>query len=191
VRRFAAVAITSGAIVAGLAATTPSALASPTPSGAATVAQAGVGVAATTVERGPITGQALIAEAQRAGKPYSATEAGKIARASACGWYERTQGRRTSRHGRWLIYVKTRLTWCYNGSYITSARASYNAYTYNRRVFRWRGWAQKSLTHSRGWGDATTRVQGLFTYSGTGHTYRPYVYIRGYYNGHYRYWYGG
>ena len=51
---------------------------------------------------------------------------------------ERTQGRRTSKRGRWLIWIKVRLHWCYDGYQVVSSKAQYRWYTHDRANWRWR-----------------------------------------------------
>ncbi|MFC4911213.1 hypothetical protein [Actinomadura gamaensis] len=178
-RRFAAVVVTSGAIVAGVAGTA-------LPAGATTRAD-GFGVEATTVTQGTVTGAAAQKLARSSGQM---TMAGAPVRAASCRWVERTQGRKSSRHGRWLIYVKTRLTWCYDGLHVNSARVNRSAYTYNKRVWRMRGWTQHSLTHDRTWASVLAKSQYKFYYTGNGRNYRPYADIMGAFNGSYRVWAG-
>ncbi len=169
-RRIAAVALTTATLIGGLALGSPA--------NAATTSVPGV--EATVVHQGTITGSALVAHSAPAG-----------ARSSACRWYERTEGLRTrGTHWHWLIYVKSRLTWCYDGLNVLSAKSSYTAYTYNKRVWRWRGWSWKSLTHSSSWATATTKAKAKFYYTGNRRTYQPYVIIQGDFDGSYHYWYG-
>lgn len=175
-RRFATVAALSAALVAGLI--------SPA---AASPKTAGLGVADTIVRHGTISGTDLL---QRAGTSYTSKEAAAIKK-SSCRWIERTEGRRVSKHGRWLIWVKVRLDWCYDGYQVVSAKAHYRSYTYSRSVWRWRGWAKKRLTHTGSWSSVTTQAQGRFYYTGNRHTYKPYVTIMGHFNGGYRWWAGG
>jgi hypothetical protein len=181
-RRFATAAITSGALVAGLTATVPPALAS--------TSSPAPGVADTAVRQGTVPARSVLDQAKREGKPYSAKETTAIARSVACRWYERTEGLKNSRNGHWLIYVQDRLTWCYDGLNVLSARANYNVYSYNNRVFRWRGWAKKSLTHTNTWSSVTTEAQGRFYYSGNRRTYQPWIITLGAFNGSYRSWWG-
>lgn len=190
-RRFAAVAITSGALVAGLTAAVSPADASTKSAERVAGVQEDFGVEATAVRQGTIAGKSLLAEAKREGKPYSAKETTAIKKASRCRWVERTRGGKTSRRGRWLFYVKLRLSWCYDGLYVVSARARYGAYTYNKRVWRWRGWAKKSLKHTRTWSSVTSEVQGRFYYTRNRRTYKPWIIALGSFNGQYRTWAGG
>ncbi|MQY08135.1 hypothetical protein [Actinomadura macrotermitis] len=181
-RRFAAVAITSGALIAGLTTTAAPAVAAPAP---------GPGVAAVTEQQGTIAKRSVLAQAEREGRPYSAKETAAIRRATVCRWYERTQGRKKSRHGRWLINVKNRLTWCYDGLHVVSYRANFSAYTYSKRVWKWRGWNKKRATHTGTWSSVTSEVEGRFYYTGNRRTYRPWITIMGAFDGRYHYWYGG
>lgn len=181
-RRFATVVTLSVALAAGLATTGSPAAASSKPTD--------IGVADAILRHGTISGTDLLARAQREGIRYTGTEAAAIMKAS-CRWIERTQGRRTSRHGRWLIWVKVRLNWCYNGNEVVSAKARYRSYTSNRSVWRWRGWAKKRLTHTNSWSSAQTQGQGRFYYTGNRYTYKPYITVRGDFDGGYRWWAGG
>lgn len=184
-RRFAAVAITSGALVAGLAGTA-------VPAGATTPTD-GFGVQATTVRQGSVTGAAAQKMAQAKGQmvlPQTMTAASGTVHATSCRWVERTQGRKSSRTGRWIIYVKTRLTWCYDGLHVNSARVNRSAYSYNKRVWRLKGWRQASLTHDSTWATVLAKSQYTFYYTGNRHYYRPYADVMGSFNGSYRVWAG-
>ncbi|MEV5568561.1 hypothetical protein AB0L06_00810 [Spirillospora sp. NPDC052269] len=186
-RRFAAVAITSGALVAGVAGTA-------VPAGATTRAD-GFGVEATTVQQGSVTGAAAQKMARGSGQqlvlPQMTKAAGGTVHATSCRWIERTQGRKTSKHGRWIIYVKTRLTWCYDGLHVNSARANRSAYTYNKRTWRLKGWRQHSLTHDSTWATVLAKSGYTFYYTGNHRYYRPYSDVMGTFQGRYRIWAGG
>ncbi len=185
-RRFTTVAALSVALVAGLVGASSPAAAAP----AASPQPADFGVEDVIVREGTATGAELLKRAGQDGIHYSAKEARALKKAP-CRWYERQQGRRASKKGRWLIWVKVRLNWCYDGYQVVSAKSKYRSYTYDRATWRWRGWAKKKLTHTSNWSSVTARVQGKFYYTGNGRTYRPYATVQGYRNGGYRYWYGG
>ncbi|WP_141579009.1 hypothetical protein [Actinomadura sp. WMMA1423] len=180
-RRVATVTVLTGALAAGVLAAGPAAQAQTKPS---------TGKEVTTTSQGAISKKDLIAEAQASGQPYTAKEANTIRAAQSCGYYQRTRGRKAS-NGRWIIAVTQRLTWCWDGRYVRSYRANYKAYTYNKNVWRWRGWAQKKVTHPSSWAYVTSYAQGAFYYTGNRHTYKPYVIIRGYKNGGYAWKAGG
>ncbi|MEV4252564.1 hypothetical protein AB0J52_05285 [Spirillospora sp. NPDC049652] len=185
-RRFATVAITSGALVAGFVGTA-------LPAGATTRTD-GLGVAATTVEQGSVTGAAARKMARGSGQqlvlPQLTRAAGGTVHATSCRWVQRTQGRKTSTHGRWIIYVKSRLTWCYDGLHVNSARVSRSAYTYNKRTWRLVGWRQRTLTHDRTWASVLAKSQYTFYYTGNRRYYRPYADIMGTFQGRYHVWAG-
>lgn len=185
-RRFAAVAITSGALVAGLTATVSPASASTTQSAGT---QSDTTVAATSTTQGRISGTALIAQAKREGNPYGAKEAAAIRRSTYCTWTQRTQGRTPRGRHYWLFYVRERLNWCYNGLEVTSARASYKVYSRNKRVYRFRGWYKHKLTHGRTWATVTAETQVKFTYGRR--VYKPWIIIQGTFQGKNRKWSGG
>ncbi|RMI40111.1 hypothetical protein EBO15_27505 [Actinomadura harenae] len=177
--------ITSGALVAGVAGTA-------LPAGATTSAD-GFGVEATTVQQGSVTGAAAQKMARGKGQmvlPQTMKAAGGAVHATSCRWVERTRGRKTSR-GRWIIYVKTRLTWCYDGLHVNSARVNRSAYTYNKRTWRLKGWRQHSLTHDSTWASVLAKSQYTFYYTGNGRYYRPYADVMGSFNGGYHVWAGG
>ncbi|GAA4136130.1 hypothetical protein [Actinomadura keratinilytica] len=181
-RRVATLTIVSGAVTAGLLATGPAAQ-------AATRDTPGKEVTATA--QGSISKEKLLAEAKRAGQPYSAKETAAIKAAQRCGYYERTRGYKNSKKTKWLFYVKNRLYWCWDGRYVRSYKATFTAYTSNKKVYVWRGWAKKSATHPKNWSYATSTAQGKFYYTGNRKTYKPYVIIRGYKNGAYKWKAGG
>jgi hypothetical protein len=181
-RRFAAVAITSGALVAGLTATVP-------PASASTTTKTDGTVAADVTTQGRISGSALIAQAKREGNPYSAKEAAAIRRSTYCTWRQRTQGRKPRHRSYWLFYVRTRLNWCYTGLEIVSARVTHRVYTRNKRVYRFRGWLQHSLKHSRTWATVTAETQAKFSYGRR--VYRPFIIVQGTFDGTSKTWGGG
>jgi hypothetical protein len=180
-RRVATVTVLSGALAAGVLAAGPAAQAQTKPS---------PGKEVTTTSQGALAKKDLISEARLAGKPLTAKETASVQAAQRCGYYQRTRGRKAS-NGRWIIAVTNRLTWCWDGRYVRSYRANFKAYTYNKNVWRWRGWAMKKVTHPSNWSYATSYAQGAFYYTGNGKTYKPYVIIRGYKNGAYRWKTGG
>ncbi|MCD0452735.1 hypothetical protein LO762_26650 [Actinocorallia sp. API 0066] len=182
-RRFITVAALSLALAAGHAAVV-------SPAAAASPGADGFGVEDTVIRQGTISGAEVLAQARRDGTRYTAAEAEAI-RKAPCRWYERQQGRRASKKGRWLIWVKVRLNWCYDGYQVVSAKAKYRSYTYDRATWRWRGWAKKRLTHTGSWSSVTTRTQGKFYYTGNGRTYKPWATIQGNFDGGYRWWAGG
>jgi hypothetical protein len=147
------------------------------------------GVEDTVVREGVISGEELLKQQGLDGIRYGAKKAAAIKKGQ-CRWYERTQGRRASKKGRWLIWIKVRLHWCYNGYQVTSAKAKYRWYTYDRYTWRWRGWGQKRLIRNNA-GNVTARGKGRFYYTGNGYTYKPYIYLRGSYDGSGRWWAGG
>jgi hypothetical protein len=179
-RRFTAAAAMSLALAAGLVTGAP---ASASESGS-------FGVEDIVVRQGTVSGAELVAQAERDGTPYSARKAAALKKAP-CRWYERQQGRRTSKKGRWLIWVKVRLNWCYDGYQVISAKSKYRSYTYDRATWRWRGWGKKQLTHTSNWSSATAKVKGKFYYTGNGRTYKPWATVTGYRDGAYRWWSGG
>ncbi|GAA4078407.1 hypothetical protein [Actinomadura miaoliensis] len=190
-RRVATLTIVSGALTAGLLAAGPAAQAQTTPKAQPAAAQDDLGKEVTVTRQGSISKERLLADAKRAGQPYSAKETAAIKAAERCGWYERTQGYKNSAKTRWLFYVKNRLNWCWDGRYVRSYRANFTAYTYNKNRWVWRGWAQKKVTHPSDWSYVTSTAQGKFYYTGNRKTYKPYVIIRGYKNGGYRWKAGG
>ncbi|MEO3788000.1 hypothetical protein ABGB12_32125 [Actinocorallia sp. B10E7] len=181
-RRFTTAAALSVALLAGLAPMGSPAAASP--------GSGEFGVEDTVVRQGTISGMEFLARAEHDGTRYSAKEVAALKKAS-CRQYERTQGLRASKRGRWLIWVKVRLDWCYDGYEVVSSKAKYRSYTYDRTTWRWRGWAKKSLTHTRSWSSTTAKVKGRFYYTGNGRTYKPYATVTGYFDGGYRWWAGG
>ncbi|MES9542019.1 hypothetical protein AB0C21_24745 [Spirillospora sp. NPDC049024] len=182
-RRVATVTVLSGALAAGFLAVGPAAQAQTKPSDK-------LGKEVTTTSQGALSKKDLIAEARAAGKPMTAKETASIQAAQRCGYYQRTRGRKAS-NGRWIIAVTNRLTWCWDGRHVNSYRANFKAYTYNKTKWRWRGWVRAKATHAGNWSYATSYAQGAFYYTGNGKTYKPYVNIRGYYNGRYRWQAGG
>ncbi len=107
-----------------------------------------------------------------------------------CRSYQLTRGRRTTgKHWHWLFYVRTKLTWCYDGKYVDSAKASYTAYTRNKKVYKLGGWSWHSLSHTKTYSSVTSKAKYRFVYRG--HTYRPWVIVTGYNTGAYHYSYGG
>ncbi|WP_030176365.1 hypothetical protein [Spirillospora albida] len=184
-RRSVTATIISGALAAGLLVSAPAAQADTRSKVQPSAAQDDFGKEVTVTRTGAISAEALLAEAKRAGKPYSAKETAAIRAAERCGWYERTRGRKSAK-GRWLIMVTNRLNWCWDGSYVRSYRADFRAYTYNKHVWQWRGWAKRKATHPASWSSVTARVRGKFYYTGNGRTYKPWVAVTGYNNGAYR-----
>ena len=174
-RRFTTAAALSAALVAGLVGTS-------TPASA----DSSLGVEDVVVTQGTISGSEVLANS---GTSYSARQAAAIKKAP-CRWYERKQGRRASKKGRWLIWVKVRLQWCYDGSQVISAKAKYNSYTYDRDTWIWRGWGKKQLTHTGSWWSVTARVKGKFYYTGNGRTYKPWATVTGRGDGSYSWWAG-
>lgn len=181
-RRFRTASALSAAVVMGLTTLGSPAAASP--------GSAGLGVEDTVVRQGTISGAELLEQDGRVGIRYTAREAAAM-RKAPCRWYERQQGRRVSKKGRWLIWIKVRLRWCYDGYQVVSAKSKYQWYTSDRANWRWRGWAKKSLTHTGNWSSATVRGKGRFYYTGNGHTYKPYATIKGSRDGSGRWWAGG
>lgn len=182
-RRVAIVTVLTGALATGVLAAGPAAQAQTKPADK-------LGKEVTTTSQGALSKKQLISEAQATGKPVTAKENASIQAAQRCGYYQRTRGRKAS-NGKWIIAVTNRLTWCWDGRYVRSYRANFKAYTYNKYTWRWKGWAVKKGTHSSSWSNATSYAQGAFYYTGNRKTYKPYVTIRGYYNGKYAWKTGG
>ncbi|MBO2454478.1 hypothetical protein J4573_45835 [Actinomadura barringtoniae] len=180
-RRFAAVAITSGALVAGLTATVSPASASTT--------QSDNTVAAESTAQGRISGTALIAQAKREGTPYSAKEAAAIRRSTYCTWAQVTRGRKYKGSKHWAFYVRTRLNWCYTGYQVVSAKGHYSVYSRNKRVYRFHGWYKHKLTHDRTW--ATVKADARVKFSYGSRVYRPWATVMGTFQGKHRTWTGG
>ncbi|WP_106396300.1 hypothetical protein [Actinocorallia populi] len=180
-RRFTTAAALSVALVAGLVSTSSPAAAAPE--------TASRTVEDTVVRQGTIPGAELLAQAERDGTPYSAKKARALKKAP-CRWFERQQGLRVvksnGKKGRWLIWVKLRLNWCYDGYQVLSANAKYRSYTYDRATYRWRGWGQKHL--KRTGSSVTSRVKGKFYHTRSGRTYKPWITSKGYSDGAYRWW---
>ncbi|MEV3921004.1 hypothetical protein [Actinomadura coerulea] len=183
-RRVAIVTVLSGALAAGVLAAGPAAQAQTKPAD-------NLGKAVTTTNQGALSKKDLISEAQLSGQPLTAKEKASVQAAEACRYYQRTHGYKSKSNGKWIIAVTNRLTWCYNGSYVTRYRANFKAYTYNKYKFVWKGWAKKKVTHPSNWAYATSYAQGAFYYTGNKHTYKPYANVRGYRNGAYTFAYGG
>ncbi|WP_157419731.1 hypothetical protein [Actinomadura kijaniata] len=188
-RRVVSVTIVSGALVGGLFAAGPAAQAETRTKVQPAAAQDDFGKEVTVTREGAISGAALINEAKRAGRPYSAKEAAAI-KAAPCRVYERTRGYKNSK-GRWLIKVTNRLTWCWNGSQVLSYRANWKATTANKKVWRMRGWVKKSAAPTKSWSSVTSKAQYRFYYTGNRKTYSPWVNVTGYRNGAYRWSAGG
>ncbi|GAA4361323.1 hypothetical protein GCM10023088_01680 [Actinomadura verrucosospora] len=182
-RRVAIVTVLSGALAAGVLAAGPAAQAETKPADR-------LGKEVTTTSQGALSKKDLISEAQTSGQPLTAKEKASVQAAEYCRYYQRTRGRKAS-NGKWIIAVTNRLTWCYNGYTVTRYRANFKAYTYNKYKWVWKGWVLKKVTHPSNWAYATSYAQGAFRYTGNGYTYKPYVIIRGYKNGAYKYKYGG
>ncbi|SNS26726.1 hypothetical protein [Actinomadura mexicana] len=182
-RRVAIVTVLSGALAAGVLAAGPAAQAQTKPADKS-------GKEVTTTSQGALSKKELISEAQRSGQPVTAKENASIQAAQRCGYYQRTRGRKAS-NGKWIIAVTNRLTWCWDGSSVRSYRANFKAYTYNKNVWRWRGWAVKKVTHPSNWSYVTSYAQGAFYYTGNRKTYKPFVNVRGYKNGKYAWDTGG
>lgn len=189
-RRVTTATFVSGVLFAGLLAAGPAAQAEGRSKVEPAVTQDDLGQEVTIAREGTISAEALIAEAKRAGKPYSAKETAAIKAAEQCGWYKRTQGRKTS-SGRWVIRITNRLDWCWDGSRVRSYRATFTAYTYNKNVWKWRGWAKKKATHAADRSYAKSTAQGRFYYTGNRKTYKPWAVVTGYKNGAYRWKSGG
>ena len=174
-RRFTTAAALSAALVAGLVGAGSPASASPETAS----------VEDTVVRQGTVSGADLVAQAERDGTPYSAAKA-RVLKKAPCRWFERQQGLRAiksnGKKGRWLIWVKLRLNWCYDGYQVVSANSKYRSYTYD-----WRGWGQKQLGRA-GYGSITSRVKGKFYYVRTGRTYKPWITSKGYADGAYKWW---
>ncbi|GGT70895.1 MULTISPECIES: hypothetical protein [Actinomadura] len=182
-RRVAIVTVLSGALAAGVLAAGPAAQAETKPADK-------FGKEVTTTSQEALSKKDLISEAQTSGQPLTAAEKYSVQAAEYCRTYTRIRGYKAS-NGKWIIAVTNRLNWCYNGSYVTRYRASYKAYTYNKYKWVWKGWAMKKVTHPSNWAYATSYAQGAFRYTGNGKTYKPYVIIRGYKNGAYKWKAGG
>ena len=176
-RRIAAVALSAVTLTGGLALAAP-----------AEAATNSAGVSASVTEQGTLSGKALLAQAKSQGTVYSTKDAAVVARAATCRWIQRTQGWKTVSHPHWLFYVRNRLSWCYDGAHVTWFKMTYGAYTYNKYVYKWRGWANQSLTHGPTYLSATAYARGRFVYHSR--TYKPYVMIQGFYNGASKQWWG-
>ncbi|WP_460362984.1 hypothetical protein [Actinocorallia lasiicapitis] len=163
--------------------------------GPASARSAEVGVEDVVEVGGAISGAELPAFAAKAGVRYSAREAAAIKK-YPCRWVERKRGRRVIKRngakGRWLIWIKVRLHWCYDeydAISVMSSKGTYTYYTSNKRVWRWRGWAEKKLNEkggSSGVSSVTAIGQGKFYYTGNRTTYRPYIWILGGFDGSYK-----
>ncbi|WP_433476283.1 hypothetical protein ACQPZP_04060 [Spirillospora sp. CA-142024] len=180
-RRVASVTVLTGALAAGLFAAGPAAQAQAKPAAPFKEASA--------VSQGLISKKDLVAEAKKSGG-VTAKDQQAIAAATYCRSYTRYQGYKFS-NGNWVGYVGNKLYWCYNGSRVTYAKATFKYYTYNKYRFVPRYWVHKSLTHRSDWAYATSYAQVKFYYTGNGKNYYPYANVRGYRNGAYRWTAGG
>lgn len=173
----------STALVAGLLAAATPASASPAPTGPA--------VEDTVVYERTIPGTELLARAGRDGVSYSPQEARAIKK-SSCRTKEHKRGlrakKRNGKKGRWLIWVKLRLHWCYDGYQVTLADARAQAYSYDRRTWRWRGWAKKKLYIKKDGSAAVAEAKAKFYYTGNRKVYKPHIGMWGAFNGSSDWW---
>ncbi|MGI5418054.1 hypothetical protein [Actinomadura luteofluorescens] len=182
-RRVAIVTVLSGALAAGVLAAGPAAQAETKPADK-------LGKEVTSTSQQPISKKQLVSEAQSMGQPLTAKEKASVQAATYCRTIQYTRGRKAS-NGKWIIAVTSRLYWCYNGYSVRSYRANLKAYTYNKYKWVWKGWKVKKATHPSNWAYVTTYAQGAFYYTGNRYTYKPYVILRGYKNGAYKWKVGG
>jgi len=177
-RRIVAVAVSAVTLTGGLALGTP-----------AQAATNSALVKTTAVKTETLSGKAFLAQAKSEGKAYSAKEAAAIAKATSCRSLQRTEAYTRGSSSRWVFFVRTKLNWCWNGTQVVgSYGATDTYYTSNKTVYKWRGWANKSLTHGPTYLSVTTYVRGRFVYGSR--TYKPYVKIQGFYNGAANQWWG-
>ncbi|MEU8302368.1 hypothetical protein AB0C84_02320 [Actinomadura sp. NPDC048955] len=182
-RRVAIVTVLSGALAAGVLAAGPAAQAQTKPADK-------LGKEVTTTSQEALSKKQLISEAERMGQPLTSKEKASVQAATYCRTIQYTRGRKAS-NGKWIIAVTNRLYFCYNGYSVRSYRAGFKAYTYNKYKWVWKGWKLKTVTHPSNWAYVTSYAQGAFYYTGNRHTYKPYVILRGYKNGAYKWKVGG
>ncbi|MEO3786903.1 hypothetical protein ABGB12_26560 [Actinocorallia sp. B10E7] len=178
-RRSTTSAALSAALIAGLIGTASPATAS---SGTTSLV-----VEDTIVRESTIPSTELIAQAEREGTPYSAKEV-RALKKSSCRKKEYKRGLRARKKGRWLIWVKLRLDWCYDGYQVTSARYRAQSYSYDRYTWRWRGWGKKRFEFTEDGGSVIAEVKAKFYYTGNRKVYKPHIGIWGAFDGSSDWW---